>query len=175
MFHMCFTLNLQDMVEWVNGRLMLTPELLTTFFEAPVGKIVRKTCEVLKDHHEISCVLMVGGFSNSKLLQRRVKAGVQRYGVTAFSPQRPHLAVVSASSVLSVKQYSSSTRTKMFRRLSGETTQINTFAKRLGLYMLSYGVHALTNGGISVLLQLRTRRNAGLLPFVVVQPSGNYE
>lgn len=93
------------MVEWVNGRLLLTPELLTTFFDAPIGEIVRKTCEVLRHHHGISCVLMVGGFSDSKLLQRRVKAGVLRFGVTVFSPQRPHLAVVSALSVLSMIKY----------------------------------------------------------------------
>lgn len=65
---------LKNQVTVVRDKINISPELMKSFFTDSLGNIVKHVEEILKSIQNIDTILLVGGYSESPLLQEKFKA-----------------------------------------------------------------------------------------------------
>jgi hypothetical protein len=62
--------NFADRIEFKQGKVFLTESLVKEIFSTAFNSIIEKTDEIIKDVPNISCIILVGGFSESVYPQK---------------------------------------------------------------------------------------------------------
>lgn len=83
--------NRSNDVEFKQGKMFLTENLMKDIFNSAVKQIIDKTAELLNEVDNIEHILLVGGFSESLYLQNEMK---QNFDNLAILPKEPSGAVL---------------------------------------------------------------------------------
>ena len=86
-------------VAFINGTLVLKNEIVNGLFNTLIGKIISHVDMLLQKPvlEHIKFIFMVGGFSESQLLQNRVKEQFEKNGITILIPAEAQLAVLKGA------------------------------------------------------------------------------
>lgn len=87
----------KDLVRYKNKKLFIQPSLFKTFFQEATDGIIKCISDVLKHDScaKVSDIIMVGGFSESKVIQRSLKRKFN--SLRFFIPDEPGLAVLKGA------------------------------------------------------------------------------
>lgn len=86
---------LKNQVAVARDKILISPELMKSFFSDSLENIVKHVKEILKSMKNIDTILLVGGYSESPLLQEKFKAEFR--GKQIIIPQDSGLAVMKGA------------------------------------------------------------------------------
>ena len=86
----------KDRIDFRQDKIILSLSLANELFDTAVHKIVDRITDILKSVNNVNALVLVGGFSESPYLQRRMK---KEFGdrVTILSPKEPASAVIKGA------------------------------------------------------------------------------
>ncbi|XP_062570231.1 heat shock 70 kDa protein 12A-like [Saccostrea cucullata] len=69
-------IGMKDFISIDGDKIKFAPSAIKSLFCTPVGGIVSHIQNLLKEHEEVKSILLVGGFSESRLLQEEIKKAI---------------------------------------------------------------------------------------------------
>ena len=101
---------MKGQLEWTSGRLIVQPDLFSTFFSVSIDNVLSKLKEMFEENcsRDVSTLLVVGGFSESPVLKRAIKRSFRDKSI--IIPEHPSLAILQGAVIYGHKPMTVKTR-----------------------------------------------------------------